>query len=148
MASHVCRSTEELRSAILQEMAHAMTDVRRITQENSENFVWDYYTQGTTLKYRVKNPDNGERFSYVRTFTLPNSAITTPLRFNGDSIEFESGYDEGRVSWDTGAFTPFQVLEATEFHEAGVLGKSGYFRRLENEIDPAINRAFRSRGFR
>lgn len=131
----------------MQEMAHAMTDVRRITEQNNEKFVWDYYTEGTTLKSKVKDPKNANRSIYERTFTLPKSSYTTPLRFNGSEITFESSYDESRVNWHTGTFTPFEVISATEFHEFRVKGKSHYFERLEEEINPTINRVFKSKGF-
>lgn len=136
MASNICKSTSELRSAIQREMISAMYDVRGETERIADRNVWSYYLKGKPTVYK-------------RTYTLPHSQYTTPLNiFGGNDIIFETSFDEGRVSWNTGTYSPFEVLEATEFHESGVLGKSHFFENTEKEIDNIINKAFRSKGFR
>lgn len=119
----------------MQEMAHAMTKIRGEAERLTEKYVWDFYTRG--------NPK-----VYERTYMLPNSADTTPLVYSGNAILFKTGYDENKVSWNTRGFNSTEVMWATEYGEAGVLGKSGYFKSLEGDIEPLINNSFRSMGFK
>lgn len=130
---HNCKSSEELRQAIMNEMQSTMTELRGMSESINEVNIANYYGDGDP-KY------------YKRTGTLPNATYTTPLRRLGQySMIFSLQLDENRVNWSTGTFTPAEVLMATEGHTSGVLGRSHYFEKTTQQTEELTNHLFASK---
>ena len=86
----------------------------------------DYYSQGSPKIYK-------------RTGTLLTSPETTPVSGGGKEWKFTAYMDES-ISYSTGTYSGDEVIDVTEKGVSGVLGKSGYFHRTEDEIPDIVDK--------
>ena len=103
-----------------------MTGARNEVEEKLEDNVMDYYSQGSPKIYK-------------RTGTLLTSPETTPVSGGGKEWEFTAYMDES-ISYSTGTYSGSEVIDVTEKGVSGVLGKSGYFRRTEDEVPDIVDK--------
>lgn len=122
----VVNSFAELETAIARDLTSAMTGARNEIEEKLEDNVMDYYSQGSPKIYK-------------RTGTLLTSPETTPVSGGGKEWEFTAYMDES-ISYSTGTYSGAEVIDVTEKGVSGVLGKSGYFRRTEDEVPDIVDK--------
>ena len=108
--SKMVNSFAELESAISRDLASAMTGARQ-----------------------------GSPKIYKRTGTLLTSPETTPVSGGGKEWKFTAYMDES-ISYSTGTYSGDEVIDVTEKGVSGVLGKSGYFHRTEDEIPDIVDK--------
>lgn len=124
--SKMVNSFAELESAISRDLASAMTGARNEVKEKLEDNVMDYYSQGYPKIYK-------------RTGTLLTSPETTPVSGGGKEWKFTAYMDES-ISYSTGTYSGDEVIDVTEKGVSDVLGKSGYFRRTEDEVPDIVDK--------
>lgn len=124
--SKTISSIEELENLIRQDITKAMNQSKNEVERKLQENVADYYSVG--------NPN-----FYKRTETLLTSPKTTPVSGNGKEFEFTAYMDES-ISYSTGTYSGAEVIDVTEKGVSGVLGKSGYFKRTEEEIPEIVNK--------
>lgn len=80
---------------------------------------------------------------YVRTGNLRNSAERTPVTSAGNTCSFEAKLNTTH-GYTTGTFSKTEVLNAAENHTAGVLGRPGFWKKSEANMQKRLDSALRS----
>lgn len=80
---------------------------------------------------------------YVRTGNLRNSAERTPVTSAGNAFSFEAKLNTTH-GYTTGTFSKTEVLNAAENHEAGILGRPGFWKKSEDKMQKRLDSALRS----
>lgn len=124
--SKTISSIEELENLIRQDIMKAMNQSKNEVERKLQENVADYYSVGKPNFYK-------------RTKTLLTSPKTTPVSDSGKEFEFIAYMDES-ISYSTGTYSGAEVIDVTEKGASGVLGKSGYFKRTEEEIPEIVNK--------
>ena len=124
--SKTISSIEELENLIRQDIMKAMNQSKNEVERKLQENVADYYSVGKPNFYK-------------RTETLLTSPKTTPVSDSGKEFEFIAYMDES-ISYSTGTYSGAEVIDVTEKGASGVLGKSGYFKRTEEEIPEIVNK--------
>ena len=126
VATNMKQLEQMLRTKLKVAMQSASDNINSDITQNLSSF----YTQGTPEFYK-------------RTGNLGNSAERTPLSCSGNTISFEAGLNTTH-GYTTGTFSKTEVLEAAENHEAGILGKPGFWEKSENNMQKLLDSAIRS----
>lgn len=79
---------------------------------------------------------------YKRTGTLRSSPEIKNVYCTQNEAGVTVGLDQS-IGYSTGTFTGSQVIDAAEFGTAGIVGRGGFWRRSEAEIQNAVDNAIK-----
>lgn len=124
----VVKSFTEFEHACQEKMRKAISQAESKTYLNANENLTESYN---TLKPQV----------YDRTYQLQNSVKTTDVQGGGNNLHAEI-YLDPTYEYDTGTYTAAKVMSEAEFGGSGILLKSGFWDRTEEDAKRNIDEAF------
>lgn len=125
-------SFAQLQAECQKKMQKAMSEAESKTYLNANENLTEFYSQGSPVVYKRM---------YKRTGKLGNSARTTGVVGSGNHLHAEI-YLDPMYEYDTGTYTAAKVMAEAEVGGSGILGKSGFWRKTEEDAQRNINEAF------
>lgn len=136
---------DTIRAEIQQKAREAIVETNIVGTNATVNNMHSFYSQGHPKKY-------------VRTGQLGASARSTGVSGGGNHYETTiyldvegTSYPVPNPAFDTDGsgrfshFTSMEVFEAAEAGTSGILGKPGFWKKSETEIEQALNAAMAKR---
>lgn len=120
---------DDIKKQICNDAREALNEVREKTSETLDENSLGYY-------------DGGKPRKYIRTGTLIDASNVTSVQGSMDSFGFKAEVNGDRIGYNTGTFTGWQVVGATQEGTSGVVGNYGYWDRTEDEIPEILDNAF------
>jgi len=121
-----------IRRQIERDARNALNEARDKTSKKLDENLLGFYAGGDPIQYQ-------------RTGTLINASNVTPVQGSSDSFGFKAEMDGNRIGYNTGTFTGWQVVRATEEGTSGVVGSPGYWEKTDEEIPDIVDSAFSKR---
>ena len=121
-----------IEAEIRAKMMDAMNETESKSYEDADRHVSsDFYSQGSPTMYE-------------RTGTLGGTARSTGVQGGGNSVSADIYLDTG-ISYSTGTYSGAQVISEAEVGGSGILGKPGFWKDTEEDIQKNLDAAFGSR---
>lgn len=121
-------SFAQLQAECQKKMQKAMNKAESNTYLNANEHMTEFYSQGNPVMYK-------------RTGQLGNSTRTTGVKGGGNRLHAEI-YLDPMYEYDTGTYTAAKVMSEAEVGGSGILGKSGFWERTEEDAKRNIDEAF------
>lgn len=120
-----------LEAEIRAKMMDAMEETKSKSYFDGQKHLDEFYGQGNPVMYE-------------RTGTLDGSIRSEGVNASGNSVSADIYLDEG-ISYSTGTYDGATVISEANYGGSGILGKSGFWDRTEDDIRENLDEAFGKR---
>lgn len=124
----VVKSFAQLEAECQRKMERAMNEAESKTFLDALDNLSDFYSGGTPSYYK-------------RTGALGNSPKTTGVTGGGNHLHAEI-YLDPMYEYNTGTYTAAKVMAEAEVGGSGIVGKSGFWQKTEEEALRNVESAF------